>query len=61
MQVRMMLKSPAPRVQDGQSPRFGPEIPRIASDIQEGLRDGVKEQAVEHAGIIEDERAEVSG
>ncbi len=48
-------------MQDSQSPGFGPEIPRIASDIEEGLRDGAKEQAVEHAGIIEDERAEVAG
>jgi hypothetical protein len=54
-----MLKSPAPSVQDGQSPKFGPKALRITSDIQEGLRDGAKEQAVEHVRIVEDEWAEV--
>ena len=56
-----MLQSPAPRVQDGQSPKFGPEALGIASDVQEGLRDGAKEQAVEHARIGEDQWAEVLG
>ena len=61
MQVRVGLKLTAPSVQDRQSPKFGPEMLGIASDVQESLRDSTEEQAVELALIGEDQWAEVLG
>jgi hypothetical protein len=55
----MLLKSAAPSVQDGQAPQFSPEALRITRDVHQGLRDGAKEQAVEHARIGEDQWAQV--
>jgi hypothetical protein len=57
----MKLELLAPGVEHRQAAQFGPEMLGIARDVEEALGHGAKEQAIEHAGIVENEGAEVLG
>ena len=61
VQVGMMVKLLAPRVEDGETAKFGTEMPRVSADILEGACYGLKEQAIEHARVLEHKRTEGMG
>jgi hypothetical protein len=44
-------------MEDGHAADLGPEMLGIAGNIEETLRHGAKEQAIEGARIVQDERA----
>jgi hypothetical protein len=48
-------------MEDRHAADVSPEMLGIASDIEKALRHGAKEQAIEWARIVQDERAEVLG
>ena len=56
-----VLELTAPRREDRHAADVSPEMLGIASDIEKALRHGAKEQAIEWARIVQDERAEVLG
>jgi hypothetical protein len=47
-----------PRVQDRQETDLGPEVPRIGSDLLQGLGRSAKEDAVDDAVVLESDRPE---
>lgn len=57
----VVLELTAPRMEDRHAADVSPEMLGIASDIEKALRHGAKEQAIEWARIVQDERAEVLG
>jgi hypothetical protein len=57
----MQLELLAPGVEHRQAAPLGPEMLGIGRDVEEALRPGAKEQAIEHAGIVENEGAEILG
>jgi len=59
VQVRVVLESATPRVEDRHATDLGAQMRGIAGDVQEALGHGAKEQAVERARIGEDQWAEV--
>jgi hypothetical protein len=61
VQVRVVLELGTPRVQHGQAAHLGPEILGVARDVQQALGHGVKQEGIEHAGILKDEGTELLG
>jgi hypothetical protein len=59
--MRVVLELAAPGVEDRHAADLGPEMLGVAGDIEETLRHGAKEQAIEQARIVQNERAEVLG
>jgi hypothetical protein len=57
----VVLELPAPSMEDSHATDLGPQMLGITGDVQETLGDGAKEQAIEQARIVQDERAEVLG
>ncbi len=59
--MRVVLELSAPSMEDRHATDLGAQMLGIAGDIQEGLGHGAKEEAIEQARIVQDERAEVLG
>ena len=53
----MRLQGLSPGVQDAEEADLRPQMLGITRDVQQGLRDGSKEQAVEYTRIGEDQWA----
>ena len=56
--VRMALHSLPPRMQNTEESDLGPEVPRIGSDLLQGLGRCAEEDAVDDATILETDRPE---
>ena len=54
----MVLEVLAPGVQDGQEPDLGPEVLRVGGDLLQGLGGGTEQEAVDHPGVLQGDRAE---
>lgn len=61
MDVRMEEQSLGPGVQDAGESDRGTEIPGVACDVMQGLRDGGKEQAIATPGIGAEQRVKRVG
>ena len=48
----MLVELLAPGVEHGQAPDLRAEMRGVSGDVLEGLGDGMKEQAIEKAGIL---------
>jgi hypothetical protein len=59
--MRVVLELAAPGMQDRHAANLGAEMFGVAGDIDKALRHGAKEQAIEQARIVQDERTEVLG
>ena len=49
----VMVELLAPGMEHREAADLGPEMLGVAGDVLEGLGDGAKEQAIEHAGVLE--------
>ena len=58
MDVGVMLEVLPPGVEDGQEADLGPEVLGIGGDSLQGLGGGPEEQAVDHARVLQGDRAE---
>ena len=54
--MRMKLQALIPAVEHAEEAYLGPKMPRIASDLQQGLGAGVKEQVVNQPLVLQGER-----
>jgi hypothetical protein len=61
VQVRVVLELATPRMKDRHAADLGAEMLGVAGDIDKALRHGAKEQTIEQAWMVQDERAEVLG
>jgi hypothetical protein len=57
----MLLELLAPSVQHGQAAHLGAQMLGVARDVEQALRHAVKQERIEHAGILKDKRIEVVG
>ena len=58
MDVGVMLQVLAPSVEDGKKADLDPEMLGVGGDPTKGLGGGLKEEAVDHPGVLEGDRAE---
>ncbi len=56
--MRVVLELLAPSVKHRQTAEFGSEMLGVAADVQQALGHSVKEEWIEHVGIVKDERTE---
>ena len=56
--MRVVLELLAPGMEHRQTAKLGPEMLGVAADIQQALGYGMKEEGIEHAGIVKDEGTE---
>ena len=56
--VRVVLEVLAPGVEDGQEADLGPEVLGVGGDLLQGLGGGAEQQAVDHARVLQGDRAE---
>jgi hypothetical protein len=56
--MRMELQTLIPAVEHAEEADLGPEMPWIASDFQQGLGAGVKEQVVDEPFVLQGERGQ---
>ena len=58
MHVGVVLEVLAPGVKDGQEADLGPEVLGIGGDLLQGLGGGAEQEAVDHALVLQGDRAE---
>jgi hypothetical protein len=58
MEMRVMLELLAPGMEHRQTAELGPKTLGVAADVQKALGHGMKEEGIEHAGILKDEGTE---
>lgn len=58
--MRVMMQGLSPRVQNGEKPNIRPQMLRITSDGLERFGNGLKEQIVEHTGILKCQGTELA-
>jgi hypothetical protein len=58
MEMRVVLELLAPGMEHRQTAEFGPEMLGVTANVQKALGHGMKEERIEHVGILKDERTE---
>ena len=61
MDVGVVLEVLPPGVEDGQEADLGPEVLGVGGDLLQGLGGGPEQQAVDHARVLQGDRAERRG
>ena len=56
--MRVVLELPAPGMEYRQTAEFGPKVLGVAANVQKALGHGMKEEGIEHVGILKDEGTE---
>jgi hypothetical protein len=58
VQVGVVLEGLPPGVQDGQEADPGAEVRRVGGDLEQGVRGGAEQQAVDHPRVLQGDRPE---
>ncbi len=56
--VRMKLQALIPAVKHAEETDLGSKVPRVASNLQQGLGAGVKEQVIDQPFVLQRERSQ---
>ena len=61
MEMWVKVELPTPGMEHRQTAELGPEMLGVAADVQKALGHGMKEEGIEHTGILKDEGIEFVG